>query len=250
VRLTFLLITNTSYHELFVSGSKLSGFLTAKDRKKRRNSSQRQIPAKITGYTGCRVEGNGCTGKTLFLDGLDEYRSRGEDRNLVLEVIKLLTRLKISHLRLSCRSADWLGDSDLFPFRRYFGDKPYVVLNLEPLSGEEISSILEEKNIEPSGFIEAATTHNLGNLLTNPQTLLMLIDAVGSGSWPVTKLELYEKSVEVLLSEHSSQQSQTKLGKYAPNELMAPAGALCASILLSGSAGISISNNPTLTTNS
>jgi hypothetical protein len=39
--------------------------------------------------------------KTLFLDGLDEYRSRSDDKNLVLEVIQKLNRLGVSRLRLT-----------------------------------------------------------------------------------------------------------------------------------------------------
>jgi len=39
------------------------------------------------------TEGRGCEGKTVYLDGLDEFRSRIQDKNSVIEVIKYLGRI-------------------------------------------------------------------------------------------------------------------------------------------------------------
>ena len=212
---------------------------TFKDAKKEPNSRFISVRNFLT------LDGEKLEGKILYLDGLDEYRSRGDGKNMIINVVKQLHKIGCQSLRLSCRSADWFGDSDLSPFREFFGEQPYVVLNLEPLTGEEIADILEQKNIEASRFIESATTHNLEALLANPQTLIMLADVVGHGKWPSTKKELYEKSAELLLSEPSALHAETDLGQYTANELTNPAGAICASILLSDSAGISISNNQT-----
>lgn len=52
-------------------------------------------------------------GKTLFIDGLDEMRAAGGDgRTPLYQVRQHLDRLGRPAFRLSCREADWYGDSD------------------------------------------------------------------------------------------------------------------------------------------
>jgi len=191
------------------------------------------------------TEGQGCDGKTLYLDGLDEYRSRSDNKNIIIKVIQLLNRLECKRFRLSCRSADWLGNTDLSNFKECFEQGYFLVLNLEPLTNKEIDEILEQKNIPSSKFVDLAEKNNISNLLLNPQTLIMLTNVVGHGNWPNTKKELYEKSVELLLSEHSSQKSETEFGKFDYNELLDVAGILCALILISDTNGVSIKNHQT-----
>jgi len=192
------------------------------------------------------TKGKGCNGKVIYLDGLDEVRSRANDKNTILGVIKTLTDVNCESLRLSCRAQDWLGDSDLNLFETYFNDESYAVLNLEPLRQEEILSILISHNIEfPQEFIDKATSLNLSTLLHNPQTLIMLIDVVkqGSGKWPATKKDLYKKSSVLLLTEHNDERARSGSGEYSPNELLNTAGIACATILISGVEGISLRNN-------
>jgi len=68
----------------------------------------------------------------------------------------------------------------------------------------------------------------------------MLADAVGKGSWPNSKLQLYKKAVKILLTEHNRVRIGLGLGQYSPEELMDPAGAVCASVLISGVEGINL----------
>ncbi len=131
-------------------------------------------------------------GKSVYLDGLDEFRSRFDDKNSVLEVIKVLNRIGNPSIRLSCRIADWLGSSDLSIFKDYFNKSSYVVLVLEPLDKDQIASILINKGIEDTGeFINEANERGLGVLLENPQTLIMIAEVVSQGTWPKTKRELF-----------------------------------------------------------
>jgi len=190
------------------------------------------------------TEGRDCAGLTIYLDGLDEFRSRIDDKNAVNEVIKSLSRLGRPRLRLSCRVFDWLGETDLSLFQSYFDDSPYVVLLLEPLNRDEIAAILREKGIvNTEKFVREAEGHGLEGLLGNPQTLIMLSDVVGHGTWPKTKLELFETSIQLLLAEPNRERVRSGLGEYTPTELTTPVGAACASILISGVAGISLLEN-------
>ena len=189
------------------------------------------------------TQGKACKGQIIYLDGLDEFRSRIDDKNAILEVIKLLNSLGCPQLRLSCRVADWLGKTDLSLFEKsYFCDNPYVVLKLEPLTEDEIAIILQNKGIKDiKGFVLEAEKRGIEKLLGNPQTLLMLSDIIAQhGSWPETKRELFEKSSQILLTEHNRERIGPGLGEHTNEELMAPAGAVCASILISDVAGISL----------
>jgi predicted ATPase len=62
--------------------------------------------------------GEGCEGKTVYLDALDEFRSRSGDKNLVAKIVRIVRDLDRPKIRLSCRAADWLGNTDLTIFRR------------------------------------------------------------------------------------------------------------------------------------
>lgn len=189
------------------------------------------------------TNGEECKGQILYLDGLDEFRSRVDDKNAILEVIKLLNSLGRPRLRLSCRVADWLGETDLSLFEKsYFCDNPYAVLRLEPLTEDEIAIILSSKGIEDiKGFVQEAEKRGIEKLLGNPQTLLMLSDVITRhGSWPDTKKELFEKSTQILLTEHNRERIGPGLGQHTHEELMAPAGAACALILISDVAGVSL----------
>ena len=121
---------------------------------------------------------------TLYLDGLDEFRSRIEDKNAVIEVIKCLNRMRRPRLRLSCRIADWLGESDLSLFRQYFQQEPFVVLCLETLTKKEMATVLLMKGIKDTDeFFREANRRGLEGLLGNPQTLIMLAEVVAGSDW-------------------------------------------------------------------
>ena len=184
---------------------------------------------------------NTMTGGTIYLDGLDEFRSRINEKNLIIELIKSINKQGVANIRLSCRSADWLGESDLSLFRKLFGEMSYVVLNLEPLTEEEIISVLKTKKIdEPKSFIAKSESLNLKGLLKNPQTLIMLVDVVQQGTWPDTRKELFEKSCQILLTEPNREHSGSGLGRFNRDELVEAAGEVAASLLISGVPGISL----------
>src|ERR1700755_1295668 len=50
--------------------------------------------------------------QTLFIDGLDEKRAGRGDRDTVDAVVAKLFDVAPLKVRISCRAADWLGESD------------------------------------------------------------------------------------------------------------------------------------------
>lgn len=182
--------------------------------------------------------------KALFIDALDEKRAGRGDQSTIDEIVSKLCIVKPNQVRIACRAADWLGETDLAAFQAYFNRAGgNVVLSLEPLSDDECLIVLNEKGVaEPEKFLDEAKRRGLEELLTNPQNLIMLSDVVQKGSWPKSRTELFRVSVDLLLSEHSTAQTRKESGSYSSGELLEAAGGLCAVRLISDIDGISLSD--------
>ena len=121
-------------------------------------------------------------GKALFLDALDEYRTRASGQDASAEVAKALCFLKKPKFRLSCRAADWFGSVDQEALRVASASGRVVVLELCPLSRNEIINAVQGMVPDPTVFLDEAESTGLGNLLGNPQTLELVAKA-----WETTR---------------------------------------------------------------
>jgi hypothetical protein len=184
----------------------------------------------------------------LFIDGLDERRAGRGDRGTIDAIVQKLFAVAPAKVRISCRGADWLGESDLAAFQPYFdlgGDA--VVLGLERLSTTEQRVVLAAQGVtatEAAAFAREAETRGLSDFLENPQNLIMLVEAVKTGSWPATRRDLFEMSTRLLLSETNSEHVRTDGGSLSVDELRDTAGAIFAARLISDVAGISLAELP------
>jgi hypothetical protein len=124
-------------------------------------------------------------GQDLFIDGLDEKRAGRGDRDTVDAMVEKLFAINPPKVRISCRAADWLGESDLKALRPFFepnGDPPVVLL--EKLSREEQRAVLTTQGMDAGQvdmFLAQAEERGLGDFLENPQNLIMLWRAVQAG---------------------------------------------------------------------
>jgi hypothetical protein len=177
----------------------------------------------------------------LFIDALDERRSDRGDNNATDEIVKKLFQVNLKQVRISCRAADWLGETDLVGFKDYFdGSGGYVVLSLQPLSQAEQVPILRASGIDDTDeFLAHAEVKGLSELLGNPQNLKMLAEVVSKRGWPTTRSQLFEQAIEVLLTETS----QKKQGRYSAGELLEVAGEVCAVRLISDIEAISVTES-------
>lgn len=182
--------------------------------------------------------------RTLFIDGLDEMRAAGGDGITPLDHIrKHLERLGKPRFRLSCREADWLGDSDIEALIRVSPNAEIIALHLDPLSDEDIVEILNHKPgiTDPASFLQQARKHGLIELLRNPQVLNLLVDAVGDQGWPQSRKEIYGMACNKLVRENSREHRNAKRDSaVSPDALLEAAGYLCAIHLLAGIAGYAL----------
>ena len=177
---------------------------------------------------------------TLFIDGLDEMRAGASDQRTPFDRIRAkLDSLGRPPFRLSCREADWFGASDRSHLERVSSNGEVLVLRLGPLSKDGIRKILStHQGIEGiDEFIASAQQRGIDALLENPQTLVMLVDAVANGNWPQTRTQTFELACRKLLSEQNPEHQLGAPPQHSDEDLLDAAGRLCALILLSGRTG-------------
>jgi predicted NACHT family NTPase len=185
-------------------------------------------------------------GQALFIDGLDEKRAGRADRDAVDAMVEKLFAVKPAKVRISCRVADWLGESDLAGFQPYFeqhGETP--VLLLQSLSRDEQLAVLAVQGLDPSAadaFLTQATERGLDDFLENPQNLIMLRRAVRTGNWPSTRKELFELSTQLMLREFDQERARARSGSFSVAELRNAAGAICAARLISDVEAVSLTD--------
>lgn len=184
-------------------------------------------------------------GRILFIDALDEMRAGVDDGRTQLDHVRHhLVRLGRPRFRLSCREADWLGASDREALLGVSPAGELVVLHLDPLSDDDILRILADRGFaatKAGQFVQKAGEHGLSELLRNPQTLDLLIRAVGDKTWPQNRAATYEMACGQLVRERNTEHRLAKGEKLqSPDVLLDAAGWLCAVHLLSGTAGYAL----------
>lgn len=185
-------------------------------------------------------------GQRLFIDGLDEKRAGRGDRDIVDALVTKLFAVNPQKVRISCRAADWLGESDLTALRPFFEQQGEVfVLHLESLSRPEQIAVLAGQHASADAaaiFLNEAEDRGLGDFLENPQNLTMLWRAVQAGSWPTARNELFEVSTQLMLQEFDQERARSGSGTYSASELRSVAGAICAARLIADVEAISLTD--------
>ena len=186
-------------------------------------------------------------GKTLFIDGLDEMRAGQTDQLMPLDqIIAQLDRLGRPNFRLSCREADWLGTNDRQNLADASTDSRVTVLRLNPLDDDAITAVLNsfDEVRDTQEFISEAWQRGLGAILRNPQTLVLLAEAVGQGGeWPNSRQETFEMACHKMATERNDEHLE-RANFQQTGTIMEAAGYLCAVHLIAGTEGYSL--NPLL----
>jgi predicted NACHT family NTPase len=58
-------------------------------------------------------------GQAIYIDGLDERRAGRGDRDTIDTLVEQLFKVEPAKVRISCRVADWLGETDLAALNPY-----------------------------------------------------------------------------------------------------------------------------------
>ena len=180
--------------------------------------------------------------RVLYLDGLDEQRSRTRQGTDILDKVRCrLYDLGCPKFRLSCRAGDWYGGIDVESLRTVSSSNEVFILRIDPLSENDIIEIAQVYIPKPLDFKEEAKRRSIYELLLNPQTLLLILKVVQEGNWPNTRTELYDKACKILAKELNEEHARAGGRQVKIDDVLIAAGALCTYHLLGNVQGFSIS---------
>ena len=172
--------------------------------------------------------------KTLLIDGLDEVRAGQHDPRLPLDRIRgNLVKLGKPPFRLSCRHADWLT-TDQKSLATVSPSGAVAVLSLDPLDSQRAEELLRaHHNVhDVSTFLKEARGRGMDGLLSNPQSLDLLVRAVHDGRWPAGRTETFERACLAMAGEYNEE--HLSVPSQEPERILDTAGRLCAVLLVSG----------------
>jgi predicted NACHT family NTPase len=156
-----------------------------------REQATEEKAAYVTARAFLNVPANKIYGQSLYIDGLDERRAGRGDRDTIDDIVGHLFEVEPKRVRISCRIADWLGETDLAALNTYFiqSSEPVVVV-LEALSHDEQVEVLGARGAQATSaleFLAEAKRRGLDDFLSNPQNLLMLWAVAKDGIWPANR---------------------------------------------------------------
>lgn len=176
----------------------------------------------------------------LFIDGLDEVRAgSGDPRTAVDRIVARLEDLGTPHFRISCRAGSWLGPGDLKEFRSLVDDDNIPVLQLDPITLEDVRQIVSRQGGNADTFVIEAIDHRMEAFLRNPQLLGILLESANSEGWPDNPGSAFEKACRKLTREQNSEHkdARSNLARSSPEAVLRAAGELCALSLIAGKTG-------------
>lgn len=184
----------------------------------------------------------------IFIDGLDEMTAGTATGSTPLGQIRTkLQQLGTPKFRISCREADWRGNTDGAALQRLVGDNNFLELHLAPLTRNQTQDLIAHWQLsneqDVAQFMREAEHRGLEGLLDNPQTLRMLVKAVATkeNGWPTSKTETYAMACDQLVREHNDAHLDAKRQCALPRDkVLHAAGYLSAVMLLSGSTAIAL----------
>ena len=175
-------------------------------------------------------------GKTLYLDGLDEQRSRANGMDVMDALIGRLKQLGSPKARISCRTAEWHGGKDLAALSAISKGTDIVQLELKPIEENDIYKLIPGSD----DFIRGAYEKDLEIFLKNPQDFHLLYEFYCENKqWPKNRSELMEGACKALLKELNKPHYESVDDWVTDRTLIRASDYLAAILILSNIAGIS-----------
>ncbi|NKJ47631.1 hypothetical protein CIC12_12935 [Burkholderia sp. SG-MS1] len=181
--------------------------------------------------------------KILYVDGIDEYRSDGNPTDKAWDLTAAMRDLNATRWRIACRSEDWRSEADIKPFLQLSNNEPPLVVQLQPLLGEEVLAILRHLGERsPEQFVETANSFGAHGFLQTPLSVKLLHKAVSRnvGVWPSGRYDLFRAATNASAEEDNvDYEGQSRL---STQQRIALASQACLILLLSGADHIWRSN--------
>ena len=176
----------------------------------------------------------------IVIDGLDEVVTTDFSSTLAKILNKISTN---SMLVLTCRAADWQQAKGYAQIKGRWGYTP-IVATLLPLNEQEIFELTKTllEKLDAEKFIKKSHESDAYGLLSNPQTLLMLVEIWQSGDWPDSKAELFCRCCDRLVNEMNEFHQENNRESFSNDDLLDASGFIFAQILLARDASTELNN--------
>lgn len=172
----------------------------------------------------------------LLIDALDEYPASTLSEALTY-VLKWLNNHGRPPFILTCRASDW-SEAELAPIIKAAYASPSRQFRLASLKKAQSEEFLQSALPQPkvSELLDHIQLHGLNSWLGNPQTLKLIIESVRTQALPSSRSELFDQASRQLAQEHNDTKVKQQL---APQTAIALAGAVFATLVLTGKTAIS-----------
>ena len=179
---------------------------------------------------------------SLFIDALDQARSRDVASDRVDALAAAMRDSQVSRWRLSCRSEDWRGRADLQAVAADEEAPDLSVVQLMPLQREEAIMILGALGHEtPESFLDRAEANGVAAFSQSPLMLELLFRVVGKNAvWPQSRFDLYDQATARLIAEVNEEREH--LPRADASILLDAASKLSLLLLTTGAEGVWRSN--------
>ncbi|WP_433586902.1 NACHT domain-containing protein [Providencia alcalifaciens] len=172
-----------------------------------------------------------------LIDALDEITGVTAENGLKT-VLQELKKNNCPSFIISCRTSSWLYAKYAKWIHAVYEKEP-IVLHLQPFNEEGVHAFLcaylnAEQIIKLHSHLER---FGLTRWLGNPHTLKLIAESAVHGKLPRNRSEMFQHAVEQLVSEHNDLK---KNNAFALKDAFELAGAVCATLLLTGYTAISL----------
>ncbi len=175
----------------------------------------------------------------LVVDALDEVGSRDEGEAVDL-VLRALGQLRYPRFIMSCRVSDWRSATGRSAIRDQYGSEP-IELHLKPFTSQDVQIFLQKELGEEraSEVVTHFKEKRIGDLLGNPQTLLMIASVAKAENLPNSVGSLFESYVDIAWSEHSDLKPNSTLLTHGSETVHDALGAAFCALIFTGSDALS-----------
>ena len=172
------------------------------------------------------------------VDGLDEIASPGTG-SAVEAVLRRLREADSPLPVLACRTAEWRDAADLARIGDAYAGKP-MVLYLAAFGEDEARAFLAEEypGVQVHALLQHLRSRELAHVCRNPLVLRLFGEAArGGGGLPETRAELLERASRAMAGQ-DKRSPVVRLVRTDEEDLLLASGAICATMLLCGLAGV------------
>lgn len=170
----------------------------------------------------------------IFLDSLDECKIRIDTISEILTAQLKRNHWSNLYFRITCRTAEWSNYLET-ALNDIYCEQNVKYLELTPLTRADVVNAINENSIEQQNFFNEIYLKGVQPLTIKPITLNFIIKLfIKDNSLPLSRKEIYDKGLEILIDELNLSRKESKLSKKFSNSKKSITAQRIASLMMLG----------------